>query len=91
MDTIIKNEEDENPLEWYSLTETANSILNGLIAYTCHEEIKELEKECPDTERVKGLQALFVEVHAVNDDPENFQSQDRMKEIIARYGGLLKH
>lgn len=82
-------EPPENPLDWYTLTETTNSILNGLMAYTSREKRKELKKEVPDMEHLKELELLFEEVFALNENPDNFKSAPRMESIIKQYGPLL--
>jgi hypothetical protein len=81
----------ENPLDWYGLTETANSILNELIAYTSREEFKESQKPIPDKKHLLEMETLFQEVHAINKDPENFKSFKRMQEIISKYAPLLRN
>ncbi|MDQ8015084.1 MAG: hypothetical protein REI96_21745 [Flavobacterium nitrogenifigens] len=80
----------ENPLDWYTLTETTNSILNELIAYTGRERIAELQKETPDQKRVDSLWELFKEIQGINRSVENFKDAWRMKEIIETYGPKLK-
>lgn len=80
----------ENPLEWYTLTETTNAILNELIAYTGRERIAEFQKETPDEKRVDSLWKLFKEIQGINRTVENFKDAGRMKEIIETYGPKLK-
>lgn len=80
----------ENPLDWYTLTETTNAILNELIAYTGREQIAELQKNEPDHKRIASLWALFEEINAVNRNVDNFKSAGRMQEIIETYGPKLK-
>ncbi|WET69113.1 hypothetical protein [Sphingobacterium sp.] len=81
----------DNPLDWYTLTETANSILNELIAYTGREEYFEMEKEHPDQRRIEALEKLFQEVNEINRNTANFKHAGKMEEIIRKYGPLLKN
>ena len=80
----------ENPFDWYTLTETTNAILNELIAYTGREEIKVLQKECPDETRIAQLQDFFREIHEINSNPDNFKSAPRMEAIIEQYTPMLR-
>ncbi len=81
--------EERNPLDWYSLTESAKSIVNGLVALASREHMKEMDKPQPDQNRIKELVALRDEALAINRDPENFMSLPRMEEIIAKYSPIL--
>jgi hypothetical protein len=49
---------ERNPLDWYSRTESANSILNSLVALGSRESRNELKKAKPDLNRVAELKAL---------------------------------
>ncbi|WET69112.1 hypothetical protein [Sphingobacterium sp.] len=80
----------KTPLDWYTLTETTNSVLNELIAYTGRERIAELQKETPDQNRIDALWAYFKEINAINRNVENFKDARRMEEIIAKYAPVLK-
>lgn len=83
-------ETPENPLDWYGLTESANSILNELIAYTGRERFLESKKVVPDQDRIKKLRDFSAEIRAINRKSENFRSIGRMREIIQIYGPKLK-
>ena len=71
-----------NPLDWYVLTETTNSLLNELIAYTSRESRREMKRVEPDLGKVKLLRELFEDVHCINSNPENFRSIERMKSLV---------
>lgn len=71
------------------LTETTNSVLNELIAYTSRERRKEMKQVRPDLARIKLLEELFEEVHSINSNPENFKSIGRMESIIGQYAPKL--
>ncbi|HZY39762.1 MAG TPA: hypothetical protein VFE53_24070 [Mucilaginibacter sp.] len=80
---------ERNPLDWYSLTESANSILNGLIALSSRERRLEMGKANPDQLRIDDLKRLSEEVWAINNNSENFTSLERMEEIINKYSPIL--
>ena len=84
--TLVK---ERNPLDWYSLTESTNSILNGLMAYAGREQLKESKKANPDQKRLNELSALFDEVQKVNNNTANFKSLERMEELIDHYSPML--
>jgi len=84
-----KTVQARNPLDWYSRTESANSILNGLVALASRESMKESEKTNPDQKRIDELQTLRKEaIEAVNNN-ENFSSLERMDQVIEKYGPIL--
>jgi hypothetical protein len=80
---------EHNPLDWYSLTESSNSIITGLIALTSREHLKELDKANPDKARLIELESLRDEVLVVYNKAENFNSLDRMEKIIEKYAPIL--
>lgn len=86
----IKIEPPGNPLDWYTLTETTNTILNELLAYAGREEFKETKKEVPDQCRIKQLRAFTREIQVINREPDNFKSAPRMREIIDKYAPLVR-
>lgn len=75
-----------NPLDWYTLTETTNSILNELIAYTGREQVLEHQKEIPDQKRLADLWNFFKDIQAINRNVDNFKHAGRMRQIIDIYG-----
>ncbi|MDB5090705.1 MAG: hypothetical protein JWR09_4699 [Mucilaginibacter sp.] len=81
--------EERNPLDWYSLTESAKSIINGLVALASRERRKELNKETPDQERIAELTRIGDEAREISKKSANFQSMERMEEIIAKYSPIL--
>ncbi|SFW27048.1 hypothetical protein SAMN02927921_00875 [Sinomicrobium oceani] len=88
--TKIKAEAPENPLDWYTLTETTNTILNELLAYAGREEFKELQKSVPNKQRIEDLHIYVNEIQKINREPDNFKSASRMQEIISTYAPQLK-
>ena len=77
-------------IDTYGLTETLNSILNGLIAFTLRERRIERHKEKPSQNRINELDALRLEITSLNNDSTNFDSLYRMEELIGKYGPVLK-
>ncbi|SDE44408.1 hypothetical protein SAMN05216464_106157 [Mucilaginibacter pineti] len=87
--TATTTVKERNPLDWYSLTESANSILNGLVALASRETRKEQNKPNPDQKRIEGLGKLRKEVIEALNDNENFSSQERMEHVIEKYSPIL--
>ncbi|MFA6275232.1 MAG: hypothetical protein WC622_00675 [Pedobacter sp.] len=86
----IPTVKERNPLDWYKLTEMANSVLNGVIAYASRERRKELSRISPDIEVVEKLTSLRNEVAEANRNSLNFRSLERMEELIEKYGPILR-
>ena len=81
--------QERNPLDWYSLTESANSILNGLVALASRERRNELNKPIPDQDRIKELESLRDEGIKVSRDTETFSSLEKMEQVIEKYSPVL--
>ncbi|WP_183877325.1 hypothetical protein [Pedobacter sp. AK017] len=80
---------EPDTFDWYTSTESANSILSGLIALASREERKELDKAIPDESRVAELSALGKEALEQYNNTENFSSPEKMKAIIDKYSPIL--
>ena len=80
---------ERNPLDWYSLTESANSILNGLVALASREGRLEEQKLQPDQRRVAELEALRKEAIEQVNNNDNFSSLEKMEAIIDKYSPIL--
>ncbi len=65
---------ERNPLDWFELTESAHSILHGLVALADRKEMNEWNKPKPDQQRIDELKALGNEAMAMVEQPENFSS-----------------
>ncbi|WP_147425579.1 hypothetical protein [Mucilaginibacter gracilis] len=87
--TATSTVQERNPLDWYSLTESANSILNGLVALASRERRNELNKVKPDQDRVKELETLRDEGIKVSRDTETFSSLEKMEQVIEKYSPIL--
>jgi len=87
--TATSTVQERNPLDWYSLTESANSILNGLVALASRERRNELNKVNPDQDRVKELETLRDEGIKVSRDTETFSSLEKMEQVIEKYSPIL--
>jgi len=81
--------QERNPLDWYSLTESARSILTGLVALASREHMKEMKKPHPDQERIVELVALRDEANHVNSNTQNFKTMEGMEQVIAKYSPIL--
>jgi hypothetical protein len=78
-----------NPLDWFELTESAHSILHGLVALADREGMNEQNKANPDQQRIEELKALGNEAMAMVEQPENFASQEQMRKLIEKYQPIL--
>jgi hypothetical protein len=87
--TAASTVQERNPLDWYSLTESANSILNGLVALASRERRNELNKPIPDQDRIKELESLRDEGIKVSRDTETFSSLKKMEQVIEKYSPIL--
>ena len=87
--TATTTVQDRNPLDWYSLTESANSILNGLVALASRERRNELNKPNPDQDRIKELESLRDEGIKISRDTETFSSLEKMEQVIEKYSPIL--
>ncbi|MFP8894084.1 hypothetical protein [Chryseobacterium sp. EZn1] len=80
----------QNPLDWYVLTESMNSILNELIAYAGRERFLELRKKNPKLKRIENLKEFSEEIRKINRNSDNFRDVGRMRNIIDTYAPLLE-
>jgi len=87
--TATTTVQERNPLDWYSLTESANSILNGLVALASRERRNELNKPNPDQDRIKELESLRDEGIKISRDTETFSSLEKMEQVIEKYSPIL--
>ncbi len=87
--TATSTVQERNPLDWYSLTESANSILNGLVALASRERRNELNKPNPDQDRIKELESLRDEGIKVSRDTDTFSSLEKMEQVIEKYSPIL--
>jgi len=81
---------ERNPLDWLSTPDVMRSILNSLACIYYHEGNKELRKENPDQDRIKELAALQKDARDAFHNRENYSSLDRMDEVIAHYGPIIR-
>jgi len=84
--TIVK---ERYLLDRYSLTESVNSILNGLIAFAIRERVIELDKQIPDSQRIAELKELQEEVWQLYNDNASFETLERMEELVEHYSPIL--
>jgi len=79
-----------NPLDWYVLTESLNSILADLIAYSGRERFKELRKNKPRLKRIENLKGFSEELKEISRNWDNFKDVGRMRHLIDVYAPLLE-
>jgi hypothetical protein len=78
-----------NSLDWYELTEASSHILNTIIAYASTAQMKEEKSPKPDREKITYLEMLYEEAYSANRNSANFQSLEKMREIIDKYSPIL--
>jgi len=78
------------PLEWYRLTENSRNVLNAVIVTSAKEEIKETSKPHPDKRRIDYLKSLYIEAYDAARKSSNFESLEKMKEIVKHYQAILR-
>ncbi|HEY8929527.1 MAG TPA: hypothetical protein VIM55_10070 [Mucilaginibacter sp.] len=82
--------EEVNPFDQYRLTESLNSILNGLVALSSREQLLEERERTPDKKRLTELDALQWEALKLLDDPHSFSSVVQMQQLVDHYGPVLQ-
>jgi hypothetical protein len=80
---------EQNPLDWYELTESAHSVLHSIVTLAAREEMNEQRKTSPDEQRIAELKALGNEAMKMVEDTNNFSSIDRMRELVDKYSPIL--
>lgn len=78
-----------SPFDWYVFTESASSILHGLVALSSRESMLEREKPTPDENRIAELKALGDDAMKQINNNDNFSSLDKMEAIVEKYSPIL--
>lgn len=78
----------DSSLDWYKLTESTRHILNTLMASSAKKQIAERLKTHPDHARLQALKTLSLTAAELSRDASNFESKERMEEIIAAYADI---
>jgi hypothetical protein len=88
----VKHEKVYDPLglEWFELTERLNSVLINLMGCCGRIRFKEREKENIDYSIIEKYDALSTEAVNVRNNPESFGYYDTMRELIKKYGAILR-
>jgi len=79
-----------NSLDWYELTEISTYIINTIIAYASTAQMKEEKSPNPDRKKIPYLEMLYKETYSVNRNTANFQSLEKIQQIIDKYSPVLK-
>ena len=75
-------------LDWYKLTENTRHVLNNIMTSSAKKQIEESMKENPDQEKLDGYRAIRLIVSEMTRDSKNFESKERMQEILEEYAQL---
>lgn len=77
-------------MDWFVASELSNSILHDVVAAYTRLEFKEGRKQTPDFNLIREWDLKRAEVLKELYKSENFQSYNRMNEIIEIYTPILK-
>jgi hypothetical protein len=75
-------------LDWYKLTENTRHVLNNIMTSSAKKQLEESMKDNPDQERLDGYRAISLIVSEMARDSKNFESKERMQEILEEYAPL---
>jgi hypothetical protein len=75
-------------LDWYKLTESTRHVLNHLMTSSAKKQLEESLKENPDQNRLNGYKTISNIVSGITRDSKNFDSIERMQEILDEYAPL---
>lgn len=75
----------ESALDWYKLTENARHILNQIVSASIAEQYQEMGLDHPDQHRIEILQDIAGKAVQAARNSANFQSKERMIEIIEEF------
>jgi len=75
-------------LDWYKLTENTRHVLNNIMTSSAKKQLEESMKDNPDQEKLEGYRSISLIVSEMTRDSKNFESKERMQEILEEYAPL---
>ena len=75
---------------WFQLSEQSHSTLSGLKAYYGRIIMNELEQSNLKEDKIGEWQVQVAKLTTIERDSSNFNSRERMEEIIIKYSHILK-
>jgi hypothetical protein len=75
-------------LDWYKLTENTRHVLNNIMTSSAKKQLEESMKDNPDQRKLEGYRSISLIVSEMTRDPKNFESKERMQEILEEYAPL---
>jgi hypothetical protein len=75
-------------LDWYKLTENTRHALNNILTSSAKKQLEERLKANPDAKRLEDLQTISTIVAEISRDAKNFETKERMQEILETYAPL---
>ena len=75
-------------LDWYKLTENTRHVLNHIMTSSAKKQMEESLKDHPDQIRLDGYKAISEIVAEITRDSKNFESIERMQELLQEYAPL---
>ncbi len=82
--------EEVKSYSWFSLVETSHSLLNTLKCYYGRLLMTELDKSEPREELITKCRSIIDVIGAIERKSSNFQSRQKMEEIIIKYASMVK-
>ena len=75
-------------LDWYDLTESTRHVLNSVITDSAKKQVEERSKAQPNQQKLQALRMLSQNIAELSRDPKNFESKQRMEEILEEYADI---
>lgn len=75
-------------LDWYKLTESTRHVLNALLVSSTTKEVEESLKVNPNMKKIQDYQVIIKIVMDLTRESKNFESKERMQEILNEYASL---
>jgi hypothetical protein len=75
-------------LDWFKLTESARFVLNDVIVRSSKALAKEQAKLKPNNHRIKRFESLIANAAESSRNSANFETKERMVEILTEYGKI---
>jgi hypothetical protein len=75
-------------LDWYKLTENTRHVLNNIMTSSAKKQLEESMKDNPDQEKLVGYRSISLLISEITRDSKNFESKERMQEILEEYASL---
>jgi len=75
-------------LDWYKLTENTRFVLNDVVVRSAKALMKEQAKNNPNSRKIKRYESLMRAATSLSRNSANFESKERMGDILKKYGKI---